>query len=207
MCAILQILRQIQRTFFSLRCLYRGPGHNQCTYSYTYSGFNIQLIVSALLLHICRPFSERYTANLVPIQRTASSLRNVNCAPGHIQCVYSTAYSGFNIQLNVSMVILVIYRQFNATYTANFVPNTSLRYLICGPGHIQCNYSSAYWGFNIQLNVSAVLIGDMSTIQWALYLKVGAKYSAQPPVYAMWTVVPDIHNVNTAPRIQDSIFN
>jgi hypothetical protein len=125
MSTILQMLRQIQRTFFSLRCLNRGPDHIQCNYSYTYSGFNIQLIVSALLLHICRAFSERYTANLVPIQRTASSLRNVNCAPGHIQCVYSSAYTGFNILLKVSELILMIKRQFNMRYTAILVPNTA----------------------------------------------------------------------------------
>jgi hypothetical protein len=35
----------------------------------------------------------------------------------------------------------------------------------CGPGHIQCSYCFSYSGFNIQLNVSALLIGDMSTIQ------------------------------------------
>jgi hypothetical protein len=33
------------------------------------------------------------------IQRTSSSLRYVNCGPGHIQCIYSSAYLGFNIQL------------------------------------------------------------------------------------------------------------
>jgi hypothetical protein len=49
-------------------------------------------------------------------------------------------------------------------------------------------------------------IGDISSIQWALYCKVGAIYSAHPPVYAMWTVVPDIYNVFAAPHIQASIF-
>jgi hypothetical protein len=33
------------------------------------------------------------------IQRTSSSFRYVNCGPGHIQCIYSSAYLGFNIQL------------------------------------------------------------------------------------------------------------
>jgi hypothetical protein len=40
-----------------------------------------------------------------------------------------------------------------------------------------------------------------------LILQTWCQYSAQPPVYAMWTVVPDIYNVFTAPHIQDSIFS
>jgi hypothetical protein len=38
----------------------------------------------------------------------------------------------------------------------------------------------------------------MSTIQCASYCKHGAKYCAHPPLYAMWTVVPDIYNEITA---------
>jgi hypothetical protein len=76
-------------------------------------------------LEICRQYRERYTATLVPIQRTASSLRNENSGPGHIQCNYSTAYSGVNIRLNVSALPLLIYRQFNVRYTANMVGNTA----------------------------------------------------------------------------------
>jgi hypothetical protein len=48
------------------------------------------------------------------IQRTASSLRYLNCGPGHIQCIYSSTYSGFNIQLNVSALLLEISRQYTA---------------------------------------------------------------------------------------------
>jgi hypothetical protein len=50
-------------------------------------------------------------------------------------------------------------------------------------------------------------IGDISTIQWALYCNLRAKYSAHPPVYAMWTVVPAIYNEMTTPDIQAKIFN
>jgi hypothetical protein len=57
------------------------------------------------------------------IQRTSSSLRYLNCGPGHIHCKYSSAYSGFNIHLNVSALILQISRQCNARYTANMVSN------------------------------------------------------------------------------------
>jgi hypothetical protein len=50
-------------------------------------------------------------------------------------------------------------------------------------------------------------IGHISTIQCSLYCKLGAKYSAYPPLYAMWTVVPAISKVLTAPHIQALIFN
>jgi hypothetical protein len=50
-------------------------------------------------------------------------------------------------------------------------------------------------------------IGDIGTIQCMLYYKLCAKYSAHPPVYAIWTVVPNIYNVLTDPHIQDSIFS
>jgi hypothetical protein len=36
--------------------------------------------------------------------------------------------------------------------------SASLRYVKCGPVHMQCNYSSAYPDFSIQLNVSALLM-------------------------------------------------
>jgi hypothetical protein len=116
---------QIQRTTCSLRNVDCGPGHVQCIYSYSNSGFLIQLNVCALLLEICLQFSERYIAKLVPvpIQRITSSLRNVNCGPGHIQCIYSYSNSGFLIQLNVCALPLEISRQFNARYTANLVLN------------------------------------------------------------------------------------
>jgi hypothetical protein len=167
-----------------------GPSHIQCNYSTAYSGFNIQLNVSALKLEISRQFNERNTANLVPniahilqfslceqwsrtytmhlqlrmlsasifnwtylrcnwtyhdysmcvilqtwcpIQRTYSSLRYVNCGPGHTQGTYISAYLGFNIQLNVSPPLLEICRQFKARYTAKFVPNTArmIQFTLC----------------------------------------------------------------------------
>jgi hypothetical protein len=50
-------------------------------------------------------------------------------------------------------------------------------------------------------------IGDISLLQSTIYCKPGAKCSAQPPAYAMWTVVPDTYNAFTDPHIQASIFN
>jgi hypothetical protein len=49
----------------------------QYNYRSVYSGFNIQLNVAPLLLQICRQFSDRYTANLVP--NTAHVLRVTRC--------------------------------------------------------------------------------------------------------------------------------
>jgi hypothetical protein len=59
------------------------------------------------------------------IQRTSSGLLYVNCGLGHILCIYISAYSAFNIQLNVSALLLETSRQFNAPYTANLEPNTA----------------------------------------------------------------------------------
>jgi hypothetical protein len=44
-------------------------------------------------------------------------------------------------------------------------------------------------------------------MQCALYCKHGAKYSAHLPVYAIWTVVPDMYNVFTATQIRASLIN
>jgi hypothetical protein len=57
------------------------------------------------------------------IQRTSSTLHYLNCGAWHIHCKYSSAYSVFNIQLNVSALLLEIFRHFDAHYTANWVPN------------------------------------------------------------------------------------
>jgi hypothetical protein len=102
---ILQTLCHIQRISSKLRNVNCGPGHIHCNYSSTYSVFNIEQNVARLILETCRQFTERYNANLVPIQRVTSSLRNVNSGPGHIHCKYSCAYSGFNIQMKVSALL------------------------------------------------------------------------------------------------------
>jgi hypothetical protein len=47
----------------------------------------------------------------------------------------------------------------------------------------------------------------MPTFESALYCNFGVMYSSDPPVYAMWTMVPHIYNVFTAPYVQASIFN
>jgi hypothetical protein len=144
------------------------------------------------------------------IQLTSSSLRCVDCGPGHKQSIYSSAYSDLNIQLNVGPMLLEISRQFNARYTANFEPNTAqiLRFTLCEL------WSQAYT-MHLQLRIFRLhyssqgrspAIGGISSILCALYCKLGAKCSAHPSVYSMWTVVPGIYNAFTAPHIQTSLF-
>jgi hypothetical protein len=67
------------------------------------------------------------------MQRTSSSLRYVNCGPGHIRSTYSSAYLGFNIQLKVAPLLLEASRQLNARNTASLVPNTAqiLQFTLC----------------------------------------------------------------------------
>jgi hypothetical protein len=144
------------------------------------------------------------------IHRTSSSLRYVNWGPCHIQSIYSSAYLLFNIQRKVAPLLLEVSRQFNESYTANLVTNTA---------HILqvslCEQWSRTYTMYLQLRIFrpeysaeriCAAIGDITTIQCALYCKHGAKYSAHSPVYASWTVVQVIYNVITARHIQASIF-
>jgi hypothetical protein len=112
------------------------------------------------------------------IQRMSSSLRYLNCGLGHIQWKYSPAYSGFNILLNVSALLLEIYRQFNVRYTANLVPNTAHNLLFTLSelwSRIYTMYLQLHI-FNIQYSAERIFtaIGDISTTQCALYCKLGA---------------------------------
>jgi hypothetical protein len=123
------------------------------------------------------------------IWRTPSRLRYVNCGPSHIECNFCTAYSGFNVQLNVSALLFETSRQFKARSTVNLVPNTA---------HIFQFAQCELWSrpdtnklqlriFRLQYSAERVCadIGDVTTIQCALYCKLDDKYSAHPPVYAM----------------------
>jgi hypothetical protein len=139
------------------------------------------------------------------IQNTSSGLRYVNCGTDYIQSIYSSAYSDFNVHLNVSALVLEISRQFNARYTANLVPNTAhiLRFTLCElwsrtyTMHLQLHI------FRLQYSFERICsdIVHITTSQCALYSKLVAKYSAHPPVYAMWTVVLTIYKVFSAPHI------
>jgi hypothetical protein len=128
------------------------------------------------------------------IQHTSSGLRYVNCGPGHIQYIYSSAHSDFNIHLNVSALLLEISRQFNASYTANLVTNTAhiVQFRLY---ELWSRTYTKYLQLRIfMLQYSAVdicaAIVDITTIQCALYWKLDAKYSAHPPVFDVWTCGP-----------------
>jgi predicted RNA-binding Zn-ribbon protein involved in translation (DUF1610 family) len=145
------------------------------------------------------------------IQRTSSSFRCVNCGTVHIQNIYSSAYSGFKIQLDVSALQLEISLQFNARYSANLKRNTAhiLQIILCVLWSRTCTIYLQLHIFILQYSFERICpaIGDITTIQCALYSKPCAKYSAHPPVYAVWTVVPAIYNVLTAPHSQATILN
>jgi hypothetical protein len=52
-------------------------------------------------------------------------LRSVKSGPSQIQYNYSSSYAGCNIQLNVSPMLLVVYRQLNARHTPHLQPNSA----------------------------------------------------------------------------------
>jgi hypothetical protein len=123
------------------------------------------------------------------IQHTSYSLCVVNCAPDHIQTTYSSAYSGFNIRLKVSALLLEIIGHVYARYTANLVPNTAhiLQFTLTD---LWSRLNTRYFQHRIFcLQYSAVgicaAIVHITTIQCALYCKLVAKYNAHPKVYAL----------------------
>jgi hypothetical protein len=145
------------------------------------------------------------------IQRTSSGLRHVNCGSGHIQCTYSSAYSDFNIHLNVFALLLEISRQFNARYTANFEPNTAhiLPFTLC---ELWSRLYTKYLQLRIlslQYSAAGIIaaIVDITSILCALYCNRGANYSAHPAVYAILSLVPAKYKVLTAHDSQATIFN
>jgi hypothetical protein len=139
------------------------------------------------------------------LQRTSSSLRYVNCGPGHIQSIYSSWWSGHNIQLNVSELQLEIFQHFDAPYTADIVSNTAhiLRFTLCELWFRTYRMYLQLRIFRLQYSSERICaaIGGTTTIQCALCCKLRAKDSAHPPVYAIWTVFPFIYNAFTAPHI------
>jgi hypothetical protein len=139
------------------------------------------------------------------IHRTSPGLRYVNCSPGHIQCICSSAYSDFNIHLNASALLSEICRYLDARYTVNLVRNTAqiLRFKLCELWPRKSTMHLNLRIFSLQYSSApfCAAIGDNSTTLWALYWKHGAKYRAHSPVYALWTVVPAIYKVLTFPHI------
>jgi hypothetical protein len=139
------------------------------------------------------------------IQRTSSSLCYVNCGPGYIQSIFSSACLDFNIQLWPSALLLYISRQFNSRYTANLVPNTAhiLQFMLC-------ELWSRPYTMYLQLRILSpeystericAAVWDIPIFACALDCKFGAIYRAHPPVYDMRPVVPTIYKVFSAPHI------
>jgi hypothetical protein len=139
------------------------------------------------------------------LQCTSSSLRYVNCGPGYIQSIYSSAYLAFNILLILPLLLLEICRYLDAHYTANFEPNTE-HILPFTPCELWSRLYTRYLQlriFRLQYSAAGIIAAfvDIISFQCAIFCKLGAKYSAHPPVYAMWTVVPAIYKLFTAPHI------
>jgi hypothetical protein len=84
--------------------------------------------------------------------------------------------------------------------------SSSLRYVTCGPDHIQSIFQHRIFRLQYSAGGICAAIVHITTIQYALYSILGAKYRAHCPVCAMWTVVPDIYNAFTGPHIQTSMF-
>jgi hypothetical protein len=135
----------------------------------------------------------------------------VYCGPGHVQSIFRAAHLGFNIQLKVAPRQFQVSERFNGLYAANLVPNTAhiLQLSLCELWSRSYTMHLLRRIFRLQYSAVGICaaIVHITSILCALYCKFWAKYSAYPPVYAMWTVVPDIYNSFTAPHIQTSIFS
>jgi hypothetical protein len=70
-----------------------------------------------VILHIC-----------CQMQPNSSRYGYVNTGASQIQYSYSSSFAGFNIQLNVSPIRFVVYRQIDACYTPYLLPITGKRY-------------------------------------------------------------------------------
>jgi hypothetical protein len=107
------------------------------------------------------------------MQNTSLSLLYVNCGPGHIQCNYSSAYSGFNIRLNLSALLLEIIGHIHACYTANLVPNAAhiLLFTLCELCSLPYTRSLHLRIFRLQYLAAGncAVILDITTIQCVLF--------------------------------------
>jgi hypothetical protein len=176
--------------------VFTAPHIQASVFNWTYQRCHWRYVdnsVSATLQTLCQ------------IRRTSSRLRNVNYGPGHIQCNYSSTYSGFNIQQNVAPLVLEICPQFNERYTANLEPNITHI-----PQFTLCELWSRSYTMHLQLSIFSLqystvgicaATADISTMLRALNCKPGTKWSAHPPVYAMSTVDTSIYKVLTFKHI------
>jgi hypothetical protein len=138
-------------------------------------------------------------------------LRCVSTGPRQIQYSDSSSYTGFNIQLNVSPLRLVVYRQIDACYNPHLLPNTghNIWLTLCqlwsrsNPIYIQfLIFRLRYSNERISVDIS-----DMSAIQYELYSTFAVKCSINPRDYAFPTLGPHKSNIVTVLLMQASIFN
>jgi hypothetical protein len=202
---ILHSCCQVQRTSSNLCYVNCGSGHIQCNYSTAYLGFNNRLNLSALLLEIIGHVNARYAANLVP--NTAHILRYTLCElwsrtyTMHLQHrIFSLQYSSQRICAAIvdnTSIQCALYCKLWAKYGARPPVYAMWTVVPAITKYLQLRI--------FMLQYSAVggspAIGGISTIQCALYCILGAKFSAHPPVYVMWPVVPAIYKVFSAPHI------
>jgi hypothetical protein len=132
----------------------------------------------------------------------------VNCGPGHIYGINSSAYLDLKVQLKVCPLLLELSRQFNERFTASLVPITAhiLQFTLCELWSRSYTMHLQLCIFRIQystVGICADVVG-ITWIQCALYCKFGVYNSAHRPMYA---VVPDVFKVLTAPHIYASIFS
>jgi hypothetical protein len=152
-----------------------GPDHIQCNCSSAYSGFNIQLNVSALLLEIIGHLDARYTANLVPstahiIQFTLCEVwsRPYTMLLQHLLCRLQYSADRISVAIgDMSKIQCALYCKPGAKYRVH-APVYAMR---IESGHMQCNCSSAYLGYNIQLKVCALIL--------EIYRHIAAHYTAK----------------------------
>jgi hypothetical protein len=169
-----------------------GPGKIQYIYKSCYSVCNIQLTVSPSILLICRQWNARYTPHMLP--STGHKIRFGLCQlwSRKIQYNNSSCHSGFNLQLNVSPLRLVVCRQIDACYTPHLLPNTrhNIRFTLC---QLWCRSNTIlllFLIFRLQYLIESISvdIDDMSTIQYTLYSTFAAKHRVHQPVCSSSTL-------------------
>jgi hypothetical protein len=153
-----------------------------------------------VVLHIC-----------CQMQTGSTGLRYVNSGPRQIQCNYISCYSVFNIQLIVSPLVLLVYRHIDACYAPHLLQNKASIILpsLCQLWSQSNIIYLHFLLFRHQYSNERIPadIGEMSTIQCALYSTFAAIFSINPRDYAMSYLVPAKSNIITVHPMQASTFN
>jgi hypothetical protein len=97
------------------------------------------------------------------MQSTAARFPQVNSVSCQIQRNCNFAYLCLSIQLNVSLLLLVVCRQFDARYSKHFLPNTCARTPVFVMSPLDGEKSTEvavlqYLDLSIQLDLSPLLL-------------------------------------------------